>query len=103
MASPGPLRVERWNLDARSIDNDLVMLRGVLHARVHPERASVLFCLSGPLTRGHRVLPSVNGGTRRVLLARMAGRIALAALAASTCSPGWAHGFDEPPWGFFAI
>ena len=36
MASPGPVRVERWNPDARSIDNDLEMLRGVLHARVRP-------------------------------------------------------------------
>jgi GNAT superfamily N-acetyltransferase len=79
MASRVPVCIERWNPDARSIDNDLEMLGGVLHACVHAG-ASVSFVLPFSHTDAkafwqHQVLPSVHAGTRRVLLARMAGRI----------------------------
>ena len=79
MASPGPVRIERWNPHALGVDNDLEMLGGVLHACVHAG-ASVSFVL--PFSRTDamafwqdQVLPAVHAGTRRVLLARMAGRI----------------------------
>ncbi len=79
MASPNPIRIECWKPDAAGVNDDLDMLGGVLHACVHAG-ASVSFVL--PFSRGDakafwrdQVLPAVHAGSRRVLLARVGGRI----------------------------
>jgi GNAT superfamily N-acetyltransferase len=79
MASPDPIRVERWEPQAAGLNGDLDSLGGVLHACVHAG-ASVSFVL--PFSRDDakafwrdQVLPAVNAGSRRVLLARLAGQV----------------------------
>jgi GNAT superfamily N-acetyltransferase len=79
MAASDPIRIERWNPNAAGVNDDLDMLGGVLHACVHAG-ASVSFIL--PFSRGDakafwrdQVLPAVHAGSRRVLLARLAGQI----------------------------
>jgi GNAT superfamily N-acetyltransferase len=74
-----PIRIERWNPDLAGLDGDLEMLGGILHACVH-DGASVSFVL--PFSPNDakafwrdQVLPAILEGTRRVLLARLAGRI----------------------------
>ena len=79
MASPDPIRIERWNPDSPGANDDLDMLGSVLHACVHAG-ASVSFVL--PFSRDDakafwqdQVLPAVHAGSRCVLLARLGGRI----------------------------
>jgi GNAT superfamily N-acetyltransferase len=79
MALPNPIRIERWNPELAGVNDDLEMLGGVLHACVHAG-ASVSFVL--PFSREDakafwhdQVLPAVKAGSRRVLLARLAGQI----------------------------
>jgi GNAT superfamily N-acetyltransferase len=79
MVSPNPIRIERWNPHPASLNDDLDMLGGVLHACVHAG-AGVSFVL--PFSRDdakafwhHQVLPAVDAGNRRLLLARLAGQI----------------------------
>ena len=79
MASPDPIRIERWNPDSTGRNDDLDMLGSVLHACVHAG-ASVSFVL--PFSRDDakafwqdQVLPAVHAGSRCVLLARLGGRI----------------------------
>src|SRR6516225_11973428 len=79
MASPDPIRIERWNPDSTGRNDDLDMLGSVLHACVHAG-ASVSFVL--PFSRDDakafwqdQVLPAVHAGSRCVLLARLGCRI----------------------------
>lgn len=64
---------------AESVDRDLDMLAGILHAVVH-DGAGVSFIVPFSIDDARafwaeKVLPEVRGGTRRVLLARSNGRI----------------------------
>lgn len=79
MASSHAIRIERWNPDPAGTDDDLEELGGILHACVHAG-ASVSFVL--PFLREDakafwhdQVLPAVLAGSRRVLVARLGGRI----------------------------
>ena len=79
MDAHDPISIECWNPDSAGFAADLEMLSGVLHACVHAG-ASVSFVL--PFSREdarafwqEQVLPAANTGSRRVLLARLAGRI----------------------------
>jgi GNAT superfamily N-acetyltransferase len=79
VASTNPIRIERWNPEPTGMDGDLEMLASILHACVHAG-ASVSFVL--PFSRNDatafwhdQVLPAVTAGSRRVLLARLAGQI----------------------------
>ena len=70
---------ECWNPDPADVDDDLDELGGVLHSCVH-SGASVSFILPFPRDEAKafwqdQVLPAVMAGDRRVLLARLAGRI----------------------------
>ena len=75
-----PIDIELWDPGAESVSEDIEMLGEVLHACVHAG-ASVSFVL--PFTHEgatafwrDQVLPAVHEGTRRVVLARLGGRIA---------------------------
>ena len=79
MTSLDSVRIERWNPVPASVNNDLDMLGDVLHACVHAG-GSVSFVL--PFSHDDakafwhdQVLPALKAGTRRVLLARLAGQI----------------------------
>jgi len=79
MASPSPIRIELWTPDAAGQAADLEMLGGVLHACVHAG-ASVGYVLPFPRDEAKAfwrdvVLPAVQAGGRRVILARLAGKI----------------------------
>ena len=79
MVAPAPIRIEDWIPDAASLNEDLDMLGCLLHACVHAG-ASVSFVLPFPRDDAKafwrdQVLPAVTAGKRRVLLARLAGRI----------------------------
>jgi ribosomal protein S18 acetylase RimI-like enzyme len=79
MASTNPIRIDSWNPGPARKDGDLEMLGGVLHACVHAG-ASVSFVLPFSLNDAKsfwhdQVLPAVLAGSRRVLLARLEGRI----------------------------
>lgn len=73
------IRIERWHPKPNSPRDEIEVLGGILHACVHAG-ASVSFIL--PFSRDDanefwqdQVLPAVNSGTRRVLLAHVAGQI----------------------------
>lgn len=79
MLSANPIRVERWSPGPASVAGDMEMLAEVLCACVHAG-ASVSFVL--PFSQNDatafwrdQVLPAVHSGGRRVLVARLAGRI----------------------------
>jgi GNAT superfamily N-acetyltransferase len=74
-----PVQIERWQPDADQLTSDLASLGELLHDCVHAG-AAVSFVL--PFTREDavafwrdRVLPAVQSGTCRVLIARRDGRI----------------------------
>jgi GNAT superfamily N-acetyltransferase len=76
---PDGICIERWGPTPGDLSGDLVALGELLHACIHGG-ASVSFVL--PFSRADaesfwrdQVLPAVNAGSRRVLLARSAGRI----------------------------
>jgi len=73
------IHIERWIPNPARANDDLASLGGVLHACVQAG-GSVSFVL--PFSHGDatafwrdQVLPSVLAGSRRVLLARLAGRV----------------------------
>lgn len=79
MVLPNLICIERWKPEPAGVNDDLEMLGSVLHACVHAG-GSVSFVL--PFSRDDakafwhdQVLPAVNTGSRRVLLARQAGQI----------------------------
>lgn len=82
MNEPRRFQIEEWrpdHLDVGSVERDLDMLGEVLHAVVHTG-AGVSFVVpfSAPEARafwGDKVLPGVRTRTRRVLVARVDGRI----------------------------
>jgi len=81
-AGAAPARIESWRPTAGPAETrsaDLDALADILHAVVH-DGAGVSFVV--PFSRDearafwvHRVLPGVRAGSRRVLLARLDGRI----------------------------
>lgn len=79
MAFPSAICIECWQPDPMAVNEDLEMLGAVLHACVHAG-ASVSFVLPFSIEDARafwreQVLPAVQGGSRRVLLARQGGRI----------------------------
>ncbi|HEV2689018.1 MAG TPA: GNAT family N-acetyltransferase [Bryobacteraceae bacterium] len=79
MNSPDQVRIELWRADSTHVAEDIEMLGGVLHACVHAG-ASVSFVL--PFSQDDakafwrdRILPAVQAGNCRVLVARLDGRI----------------------------
>lgn len=79
MSSQNSISIECWAPQPGAVDSDLEMLAAVLHACVH-SGASVSFVL--PFTHEdakafwrEQVLPAVQAGSRRVLLARLGGEI----------------------------
>jgi GNAT superfamily N-acetyltransferase len=79
MRAHDPICIECWKPDPAGLSADLEMLGGILHACVHAG-ASVSFVV--PFSRDeakafwqNQVLPTVNAGSRCVLLARMEGQI----------------------------
>ncbi len=81
MKLPDDVRIEEWQ-PARaesSVDDDIDMLGDVLHAVVHAG-AGVSFFVPFSRADAHafwreKVLPGVRAGTRRVVVARLRGRI----------------------------
>jgi GNAT superfamily N-acetyltransferase len=75
------IQIEEWrpDLPGAALDTDVDMLAEVLHAVVH-DGAGVSFVV--PFSHGDgrrfwvdKVLPDVRAGTRRVIIARLGGRI----------------------------
>lgn len=79
MMPPDPISIERWTPQPAQVNEDVEKLGALLHACVHAG-ASVSFTLPFPHAEAaafwrEQVLPTVNAGTRVVLLARMGVRI----------------------------
>ena len=73
------ISIERWVPDPVRVRDDLETLAGVLHACVHAG-GSVSFVLPFSVEDAmafwrDQVLPAVHAGSRRVLLARLGGRV----------------------------